>query len=181
MGVSGGVEGFSRRRPDFWLPKHESSPSVHSSRLVGAFAKVGFVLLLIVTANDYFLKLYNIPGVQPAGQTILELGDDGGIRTVSEILRNQKLPGDKIVPIFPHMLYLYYGEGTHYADNPLQIQVLMAERWERAVQSDYRRSVGLQSRRVAGFYRSESSGMDYYAHALRADEFFSQFNAQARR
>jgi len=123
---------------DFLLVKEHVPPALSGAAIIKTATALGCVGLLLCTAHDHVVKLYNIPWMNATTQTLLEFGDNGLIRGVATVLRQESLPGDKILAVMPHMVYFYLQKrnADYYAEQQLgelKIPVLVALDGPRAL------------------------------------------------
>jgi hypothetical protein len=112
---------------DYVLFPRSAGPAGAVASGIGWLTKLAFVGLLVLTATDHVLKLHTLPGVRVSGQTLTEVGDDGGIRSAAEILKRERRPDDRIFAPFPHTVYRYYATPEYYPQNPLRIPILVSD------------------------------------------------------
>ncbi|MCI0527241.1 MAG: glycosyltransferase family 39 protein [Nitrospira sp.] len=112
---------------DWLAPLGQPSPCTKLLHGLNTSVRIGFLGLLIVTSNDYVLKLYEMPGINAPAQSRLDVGDNGGIRVAVDLLRGENPPAGPIVSNQPHMVSLYYGKADYYVETRLQIPVFIAQ------------------------------------------------------
>ncbi len=112
---------------DWLAPLGQSSPCFKLLHGLNISVRIGFLGILILTANDYALKLYHMPGINAPGQSRLDVGDNGGIRVAADLLRDENPATGQIISNHPHMVSLYYGKVDYYAQTRLQIPVFIAQ------------------------------------------------------
>jgi hypothetical protein len=108
-------------------PAAGRAPRFSPISVVGMLAGAAILAFFVSSTTTRLLKPYRLKGISVTPSTMLECGDDGGIRDVVRILRNEASLGDKIVAFLPHMVYFYYGRVDFYFQNPLQIPVTVAK------------------------------------------------------
>ncbi len=112
---------------DWLVPLGQPSPCFKLLHGLSTGIRIGFLGLLILTANDYALKLYHMPGIDAPDQSRLDVGDNGGIRVAADLLRHENPTTARIVSNHPHIVSLYYGKVDYYAQTRLQIPVFIAQ------------------------------------------------------
>jgi hypothetical protein len=107
-------------------PDPRRAPRSSPVSVLGALCGAAILAWVVLTTTTLVVKPYNLKGVSVTPSTMLECGDDGGIREAVRILRNESNPNDKVIGYLPHMVYFYYGKVDLYFQSPLKIPVAVA-------------------------------------------------------
>jgi hypothetical protein len=114
-------------------PAPGRAPRFSPISIWGTACGAAILAFFILTTTTLWIKPYNLKGVSITPSTMLECGDDGGIREVVRVLRNESYPNDKVIGYLPHMVYFYYGKVDLYFQNPLKIPIAIARDGSYAV------------------------------------------------
>ncbi|MGH8659491.1 MAG: glycosyltransferase family 39 protein [Gammaproteobacteria bacterium] len=92
---------------------------------LSALTRFGFVGFLLLSTNDYFLKLYNLPGAgSDTSLTRLDSRNDSGIKKAMASIQSEIEPGDKFIATRPHQLLFYSGIWSYFAETKLKLPVI---------------------------------------------------------
>ncbi len=90
-------------------------------------AEALLVILLLLTANDYVLKLYNMPGYANPS-TWLGVGDDLNMRGASAYVAAHMAPGDAVIARQPTWTYWYLKQVDFFIKEATDIPAAVAEK-----------------------------------------------------
>jgi|GEM_PF-2733419 len=115
----------------FWILLDRLAPVgiVQLSRVhaaVSAIVRFSLVVLLMLTANGYVLKLYNMPGTHDYFDVRLDTPRSSGVK---QALLSGKVGmgiNDEVLSNQPQVTHFYLGRSDFYSENNLQIPVAIA-------------------------------------------------------
>src|SRR5581483_1644975 len=96
-------------------------------------ARAALPALLLLTANGYVLRPFNLPGTLDRSMLQVPIGDEAEIKSAVGFIRARLQPGDRILSNWPHVVHFYLGRADYFGETDLQIPALVSEVGPRVV------------------------------------------------